>query len=160
MIVNKSRRATLLLPLLCLVLAACGPAPDYRDSHGNSGRFADFRGQWLVINYWATWCKPCIEEIPELNELAATYPDTLALFGVDFDKQQGEPLRQAIAKLGIAFPVLLEDPSGTLAFDYPQVLPTTYLIDPEGKLHKTLKGPQTLASLRRAMSLQAPPDDD
>lgn len=142
--------------LACNLLIGCTPAPEFIDHRGNSGRFADFRGQWLVINYWATWCKPCVEEIPELNHLAQSYTDRVVVMGVDFDKQQDARLLEAIDKLGIEFPVLLADPSSTLGYDYPQVLPTTFLIDPQGKLHTVLKGPQTLATLVGAMKLPLP----
>lgn len=146
-------RLTCLSLFVCVLLGGCTPPPEFSDSNGASGRFDDFRGRWLVINYWATWCKPCVEEIPELNHLANRYADRVVVLGVDFDKQQDDALQQAIAKLGINFPVLLSDPSATLGYDFPQVLPTTYLIDPDGKLHQVLKGPQTLSTLAAALKL-------
>lgn len=145
-------RYTLLLALpLLLTLTACEPV-EFETNRGDSGQFSDFHGQWLVINYWATWCKPCIEEIPELNQLAIDHRDSIAVLGVNFDNQQGEKLTASIAKLGIAFPVLLRDPAPTLAFQRPSVLPTTVLIAPSGELHTVLVGPQTGETLREAMA--------
>lgn len=148
----RSRTPLLWLLPLMLIVSACTP-PEFETSEGSSGRFADFRGKWLVINYWATWCKPCIEEIPELNRFATNHSDRVVVLGVDFDSKQGDALKQSIEKLGITFPVLAEDPSGTLVFPRPKVLPTTVLFDPSGKLHKTLVGPQTGDSLRENMDL-------
>lgn len=144
-----------LYPLLCTLLvtgllAACEPV-DFTDNDGNSGRFADYQGQWILINYWAVWCKPCIEEIPELNQFAAQQRGKVKVFGVDFDQSSGEKLQQRIDALGIQFPLLMSDPSTVLGFPRPTVLPTTLLIDPQGKIHKTLHGPQTRDSLLDAI---------
>ena len=107
------------------------------------------RGQWVVINYWAEWCKPCIKEIPELNALDAKYPQ-VAVVGVNFDGETGDVLRQQIDRLGIAFPVLGEEPSAALGVPLPSVLPATFIFDPDGKLAHSLVGPQTLESLAAA----------
>ncbi len=133
----------LLYPLLVLALAACGATTDCT-------RLADLRGRWAVVNYWAEWCTPCIAEIPELNALATAYPE-LAVAGVNFDGATGDELAQQLAKLGVAFPTLARDPSPALGIARPAVLPTTLIIDPEGRLVETLIGPQTLDSLTEAI---------
>lgn len=145
-------RCSILLSVCCLLLA-CGPDPDYIDSRGNSGHFSDHRGKWLVVNYWAVWCKPCVEEIPELNTLAETLRQQVSVLGVDFDNSPPDKLATSIDKLDIRFPVLTANPATRLGVQTPSVLPTTYIFDPEGALHATLRGPQTLASLRAAMGL-------
>lgn len=152
--INKIRLTPLLLCLVtitALLMNGCGETPDYTDSNGNSGRFSDHHGKWLVINYWAIWCKPCIEEIPELNHLAAENPQNLVLLGVDFDGSQGEKLQASIEKLAIGFPVLLTNPAPILAYEVPKVLPTTLIFDPQGRLAHTLIGPQTADSLLAKM---------
>lgn len=110
---------------------------------------ADYQGRWLVINYWAEWCKPCIKEIPELNALDAKYPQ-VAVLGVNFDGVTGDALQAQVDKLGIAFPVLEQNPSGGLGIQLPAVLPATFVFDPDGKLVHSLVGPQTLESLALA----------
>ncbi|MFA7552697.1 MAG: TlpA disulfide reductase family protein [Spongiibacteraceae bacterium] len=144
---TPSRYYTVLF--LSLLLSACSK-PDYTELNGDTGRFADHKGQWVVINYWATWCKPCITEIPELNNFAKQHADNTKLFGVDYDQSPLEQLQQNSTKLGIKFTVLRDDPSVILGYPKPNVLPTTIIINPEGKLHKTLIGPQTEASLLQA----------
>ncbi len=143
--------------LLSLLLAACSKGIDYRTHGGDSGRFAEHRGQWLVINYWATWCKPCIEEIPELNAFARARDDVV-VFGVDFDQNQGDALQAGIDKLGIRFPVLTQDPSATLGAERPSMLPTTLVFNPRGELHRTLRGPQTHDSLAAAVGGKNSPE--
>lgn len=152
----KARLSALLTSFLFLLgLSGCSEqrSPDFQLHDGQQGYFADFHGKWLVINYWAVWCKPCIEEIPELNALAQS-PDIVVL-GVDFDGQQAEALQQAINKLAIEFPILLQDPASQLGYQRPSVLPTTVILNTEGKLHGTLLGPQTLHSVKAALSSPA-----
>lgn len=106
-------------------------------------------GQWVVINYWARWCKPCIEEIPELNHFDQAYSNVVVL-GVNYDGAMGDELAEQLELLGIQFPTLSRDPYADLEIPRPAVLPTTLIINPQGKLHHTLVGPQTLASLAAA----------
>ncbi|CAA0123995.1 Thiol-disulfide oxidoreductase ResA [Halioglobus japonicus] len=110
---------------------------------------ADLRGQWVVINYWAQWCKPCIEEIPELNALDRDYPQVTVL-GVNYDGASGEELESQREQLGVTFTSLIEDPAEQLGKSRPVVLPTTFIVNPEGKLAAELMGPQTLESLLQA----------
>jgi thiol-disulfide isomerase/thioredoxin len=151
---NKSKFLSCLAILSCsLLLSSCSKV-DYTDNQGNSGSFSDFQGQWMVINYWATWCKPCIEEMPELNHFSTSQAGKAVVFGVDFDQNTGEKLKQAVTKLNIAFPVLINDPAQLLNYPKPQVLPTTLIFNPEGNLVKTLTGPQTLQTLLSATTLK------
>jgi len=137
--------------LLVVVLAACSPP----GATPGTLQLDRLQGRWVVINYWATWCKPCIREIPELNALAARYPEKVTVLGVNYDGVQGEELRQQVSELGIDFEVLLEDPAGRLGVPRPQVLPTTLVLNPQGRLVDTLVGPQTLDSLASAIGARA-----
>lgn len=139
----------LLLLTQILVLAACGVDNDPEDGRTGTPGIADLRGQWVVINYWAKWCKPCIKEIPELNELDQHYPQVTVL-GVNYDGATGEELATQLDSLGVEFAMLAEDPAAGLGLPRPVVLPTTIILDPAGKVSQTLVGPQTMASLARA----------
>lgn len=133
------------------MLSGCSK-PDYQTADGNSGRFADTRGKWLLINYWAEWCKPCIEEIPELDRFQQEHRDRVLLLTVNYDGVQGQSLQQQIDKLQIKLPVLLNDPAPLLGFRRPDALPTTFVFDPQGVLRQTLQGPQTAATLAAAIA--------
>jgi thiol-disulfide isomerase/thioredoxin len=139
-------RALLAASCLTLMVACSGgsssPAPTALD-------IADYKGRWLVVNYWAQWCKPCIKEIPELNALDAKYPQ-VAVLGVNFDGITGPELEAQKEKLGISFTVLEQDPSGVLGVVIPSVLPATFIVNPDGQLVHSLVGPQTLESLALA----------
>ena len=102
-------------------------------------------GTWRVVNYWAIWCSPCREEIPELN-LLNLHPD-ITVFAVNYDGQQGETLKAQAAELGINFALIEQDPGPDLGIERPRVLPTTLLVNPEGAVTDTLVGPQTQEAL-------------
>jgi len=131
--------------------AVAASKSDYTELAGNSGDFSDHRGKWMFVNYWATWCKPCIEEIPELNHFAHDNAEHAVVFAVDFDNAQGQQLLESSQKLGIEFPVLIDDPHTLLGVAKPYALPTTFVFNPQGELQQTLLGPQTVASLAAAM---------
>ncbi len=107
------------------------------------------QGQWVVVNYWAQWCAPCIKEIPELNRLDQDY-DRVTVVGVNYDGTTGEELELQRQKLGVTFASLAADPAEQLGITRPVVLPTTLILDPTGRVVATLVGPQTLSSLVQA----------
>ncbi|HIG41914.1 MAG TPA: TlpA family protein disulfide reductase [Gammaproteobacteria bacterium] len=131
---------------LSLLLISCSK-PDLLDSNGNGIFLNELNQKWLIVNYWATWCGPCIAEIPELNELSKQHEELITLLGVNFDNPTAEEMAAQIKKMKIEFPVLSADPSEVLKFEIPQVLPTTFIFEPGGQLVKTLVGPQTKQSI-------------
>lgn len=137
------RSAVIIAILLSLV--ACGN----KDAGSAAPTLDHWHGQWVVINYWAQWCAPCIKEIPELNHLDQDYAQVTVL-GVNYDGTTGEELELQRQKLGVKFASLNTDPSDQLGIVRPVVLPTTLIIDPKGQLVATLVGPQTLTSLAHA----------
>lgn len=116
------------------------------------------RGQWVVINYWAEWCKPCLEEVPELNQLAAHYSQQVAVLGVNYDAVAEDTLRQQARRLQIEFSVLQVDPAVHLKLNRPQVLPTTFIFSPQGELVSSLVGPQSALGLASLMGLSERPE--
>ena len=145
----------LALVVAVLLLTSCSE-PDFVDTDGKGYSSTDFDGQWQVINYWATWCAPCIKEIPELIALGEMHDDVV-VFGVNYDAPPPEEMAAQIEKMGITFPVLSEDPYLRLGIQRPEVLPTTVLVDPAGTVTDVLVGPQTEASLLKVIQGSAEP---
>ena len=133
--------------LLCLILAGCSGDESFPLANGGSHSFKNDQGKLTLINYWAIWCTPCREEIPELNKLAEEYADQLTVLAVNFDNELGESLQMQVEKLGIEFPSLQSDPRALWSLKPVSVLPETLVIDSEGVLLHRLIGPQTLESL-------------
>lgn len=132
-----------------VLLAACQPkAPpaDFQYLDGHTGYWQDFQGKWLLINYWADWCKPCIEELPELNAFNDSRDD-VQVVGIHFDNPPPDQQKTMAAALNIRFPVMLAQPHRHYQYPLPQVLPATAIITPEGKLATILLGPQTQEKL-------------
>jgi len=146
---------------LCLLLltapGACDRAGDtaFSVADGGTTSLQDYRGKWLLINYWAQWCAPCREEIPELNRLAAEYGARAAVLGVNVDAKQGAALQAEIRELDIRFPVLVEDPGPVLGWPPAQVVPTTRILDPGGQPFRSLPGPQTLPVLLQTLGIDS-----
>jgi thiol-disulfide isomerase/thioredoxin len=125
--------------------------PDFLDVDGKTGRFEDFRGKWLVVNYWAEWCEPCREEISEFNHFSQAHKDQVEVLAVSFDALPVEELRPLAQRMGIEYRVLSQDPAKLLGFRRPPVLPATYFIKPDGSFYKELLGPQTEQSLTKLL---------
>ena len=107
-------------------------------------------GQWRVINYWAIWCAPCREEIPELNELRQQGSQRgveIRVLGVNYDGLEGADLNAVMQRMEIEFPVLVDDPRENFRIGRAEVLPMTVVIDPKGTVQAVLAGPQTAESL-------------
>jgi thiol-disulfide isomerase/thioredoxin len=145
----------LLVSLTLLLLASC-QQPDFLDTRGNGHRYADLEGKWLIVNYWATWCGPCIKEIPELNKIAEEYEDRVNVFGVNFDQPDAGEMQAQVKKMRIEFPVFAIDPAAELGITRPDVLPTTFVFSADGSLHTTLIGPQTEDSVLAVLDIPAP----
>ena len=111
---------------------------------------AALRGKPALIDFFASWCEPCEEEAPALRKLAATLGDRATVVAVDWD-DAGGPARAFVRKHGWDFPVLA-DTSGTTGESYGLVgLPTSFVLDPEGRIVATFRGPQSEAKLRQAL---------
>jgi cytochrome c biogenesis protein CcmG, thiol:disulfide interchange protein DsbE len=111
---------------------------------------ASLRGKPALVNFWASWCEPCQEEAPELRKLQHSLGDEGRLVGVDYtDRESGG--RAFLRRYGLTFPVL-SDPDGIYGarFDF-NGLPATIVLDSQGRIVETLRGPQTVASLRKAL---------
>ncbi|MGI9285335.1 MAG: TlpA family protein disulfide reductase [Pseudomonadales bacterium] len=106
----------------------------------------------VFVNYWAIWCGPCREEIPELNKFAREHSDALTVIAINFDGNSGEQLQQEIDEMGITFASIDLQEAEQLGLEKPSVLPTTYVLQ-SGKLARTLLGPQTLQDLEAALKL-------
>ena len=95
---------------------------------------ADLHGKVVLVNFWATWCPPCREEIPELIELSSRYKDKLQIIGVSMDDAPASEVRQFAKQIGINYPVVMG--SGAIEAEYGGVpaLPTSFIISPEGRV--------------------------
>ena len=106
----------------------------------------NLKGQWVMINYWADWCPPCLKEMPELVSFASANKD-VQVFAFNFDQLDGEDLDYEINKFGVDIPSILTHPRDIWGIESPATLPATYFINPEGEIVQSLFRPQTQESL-------------
>jgi thiol-disulfide isomerase/thioredoxin len=132
--------------IISLALALLVSACEQTSNSPSQPSISDYPGQWLVVNYWAKWCAPCIKEIPELNQLDQKHSH-ITVLGVNYDGATGTELAQQTEALKVEFLTLTRDPASDFGTARPRVLPTTLIITPEGELKATLVGPQTAESL-------------
>lgn len=117
---------------------------------GESPTIADLRGKPAAVNFWASWCGPCKDEVPELERLYRSLHGEARLVSVDYTDDP-DSARKFIRKYGLTYPVL-SDPDGIYADRYGlHGVPTTAILDSQGRLLELLTGPQTEASLRSAL---------
>ena len=141
--------------LAVLSFSACSKPPEFEYLNGSPGYFADLAGQWTVINYWAPWCKPCIQEIPELNKLNHEQ-DSIRVIGINFDQPDAQLLAEQAKELSIAFPNIViangVDPfMQYFGYEKPKALPMTVIISPDVELKTVLWGPQNESTLKPLM---------
>lgn len=120
------------------LLTACSPAPQFTDSKNLPVALADFAGKPLLVNYFAPWCAPCLRELPLLEALARE--GEIAVVMVNYDPTTPAELRKMAGQYHIRVPQLIPRQEASLPFPHPAGLPTSYLLDGEGKLQQTLVG--------------------
>ncbi|MDX1587451.1 MAG: TlpA family protein disulfide reductase [Oleiphilaceae bacterium] len=144
---RKVLSGAMLASVLALGLTGCGQSVEMTLSDGESLQWEELRGEWVFVNYWAEWCKPCYEEIPELNALDQ-HPG-ITVLGVNFDGETGESLRRVMRDMDIRFRVLEENPAEQFGWSQPLALPATMVINPDGDLVEARFGEQTEEELKQ-----------
>ena len=122
--------------------------------HGGEVSLSEFRGNWVVLNYWATWCSPCRKEIPDLSELNEARDDIIVL-GLAFEDTDIESFDAFLEEFKPSYRNLLVDVyAPPEPFGAPKVLPTTIILNPEGYAVKTYLGPVTREDIESFIDTQ------
>jgi thiol-disulfide isomerase/thioredoxin len=155
-------------PLLRLSLAAVtallfsalpAAAFDLTDTQGQRHKLADYKGRWVVMNFWATWCVPCIQEIPEIAEFQKAHPNVVVI-GVAMDAENVAKVKQFARKTGHDYALVLGDDAVEKQLGEPRALPTTRIYDPSGKVVYDRIGRVSRKFLEEATSAPAKPSPE
>ena len=149
--------------LVFLVAAAGGVRADSHlvdfslpDADGQVHRLSDHRGKWVVINFWATWCGPCMVEIPELIDFHERHKDDDAIvIGVNFEEIETPDLVKFIDEMDINYLVVRAGDTPILPFEPLKGLPSTFFVDPHGEYVASHTGPVDAAAIDDFLAREA-----
>jgi len=128
------------------------PAPDWTlpDLAGGTVKSAQFKGKVVVVDFWATWCGPCVEEIPGYIALQEKYgKEGLVIIGISLDRRGPEPVKKFTARQGMNYVVLMGDAEVVEAFGNFDAIPTTFIIDREGNIRERKTGGMPAADFEK-----------
>lgn len=144
--------------LLLALTAACVQAADFKvtDTSGKTHTLSGYKGKWVLVNYWATWCPPCLEEIPDLIALHENKKNNLVVIGVAMDYRNAQQVIDFAEGLLVEYPIVLGNPQIVSQIGPVQGLPTTYLYNPEGKMVAQQVGGITREAVESFIADKAP----
>lgn len=142
--------------LLLAFAASSAVGADFRltDTDGKVHRLADYRGKWVIVNFWATWCPPCLEEIPDLVAITESRKD-VRVFGVAMEFQDPKQVLQFAEGMFVNYPIVLGDRKTADQVGKVMGLPTTFIYDPQGKLAVRHVGKITRKQIERLLDRKA-----
>jgi thiol-disulfide isomerase/thioredoxin len=116
------------------------PSFAMQDLDGQTFTTDDLRGKVILVNFWATWCGPCRAEIPDLIQLQARYPEQLQVIGVSADEGPVQVVEDFATQFGINYPIVMASPELRAAFPGVMALPTSFMVDTDGRVVRTHVG--------------------
>ena len=135
-----------IIQLFCILVLVSCQRNDIEVFNGSNTNINDLNGNWILINYWADWCAPCIKEIPELNDFAAENKN-VKVYTFNFDELEIDDLKPIAKRFNIKVPSLVTHPRDIWGIETPPAVPATYFINPNGEIAVSLFRPQTKDSL-------------
>ncbi len=114
---------------------------ELKDTAGTKHQLSSYKGKWVLVNYWATWCPPCLEEVPDLvNLYDHRRKKDLMVLGVVFDYKSAKEVADYVDDMLMSYPIVLGDDVVTAQIGTAEVLPTTFIYNPQGELVKIKRG--------------------
>ena len=128
---RKCKLAALLI-ITGLLMSFQVQAFQFKDTTGKIHKLENYKGRWVLVNFWATWCPPCLKEIPDLIALYQDRKDIM-IIGVAMDFGDQQVVLDFVKSMSINYPTVLGSREIAAQLDEVSILPSTYFYDPEGK---------------------------
>jgi thiol-disulfide isomerase/thioredoxin len=154
---EKSMRLLTRLVIFAFLLCPLVAQADIflQDIQGNDIALSSLKGKWVFINYWASWCQPCLDEIPVFNRFYdENKTGAVAMFAVNYDGWSRTRQERFIKKFDIQYPSLNHNTGKRLHLGDISVVPVTFVFDPNGEYSTTLYGGQTMDNLKEIIRPQ------
>jgi peroxiredoxin len=134
--------ACLCMPILSHAVAVADVAPDFtlKSLDGKNTRLKEYRGQVVLINFWASWCGPCRQEMPLLEKIDKRYRDAgFTVLGVNVEGKSG-PAKEVATKAGVSFPVLVDEGQKVSQMYALESMPSSVILDRDGVIRYVHRG--------------------
>ena len=141
------KRVLLAFCLVVLSVSAVAGGFSLKDSKGKVHNLSDYKGKWVLVNFWATWCPPCLDEIPDLIALHEHKNSKVVVIGVAMDYQNPKQVIEFADSMFISYPIVLGNQKMAAQIGPVDGLPTTYLYNPQGKMVAQNVGAVTRAAI-------------
>lgn len=149
------KRALVIIALSFMATSAW--AFSFTDTKGHTQSLDAYKGKWVLVNFWATWCPPCLEEIPDLIALHEKYSKTkLVVIGIAMDYRDPKQVTEFADSMFISYPIVLGNANIASQIGEVQGLPTSYLYNPEGKIVAYQVGALTKAAVEKYINGKKP----
>ncbi len=154
MVYQKSFLMSLLIIVLLSLHGISYAASNFvlKDTAGKKHTLSQYKGKWVIVNYWATWCPPCLEEVPDFVALYDSRKNKdVMILGIAFDYQSMKEVAEYVDDMLMSYPIVLGDEEVAKQIGRFVLLPTTFIYNPRGELVKTEHGKVTKQYLEAIM---------
>lgn len=124
----------------------------FKDIDGRAHQFSDYRGKWVVVNYWATYCGPCVAELPALNTIAKRFKDNVVVLGMEAGETEKGDLKQFVDEHHLSYPIAPTQDNTMFAMGLIYGVPTTFIVNPKGQIVDTHMGAISVGQLQKYIS--------